>query len=126
MSTLEVVGGVLVVLGGLCAFTGGVGLLRFPDFYTRTHAAGLTDALGAGLILLGLLLHVEDWHAAVRVLAILLFMWLTGPTASHALAQAARNDDLAPWRYQDGRRGSRAGRGAARPGRQRRGQREAR
>lgn len=96
MNVLEIIGGVLVVVGGLFAFTGGVGLLRFPDFYTRTHAASLTDAVGAALILLGLLMYVDDWQAAVRVVAILLFMLVTGPTATHALAQAARNDGVRP------------------------------
>ncbi len=48
----------LILLGGVAfALIGSVGLLRMPDFYTRLHAAGITDTLGAGLILLGLMLH---------------------------------------------------------------------
>lgn len=94
---LDFVSGLLLVAGGLFAISGGVGLFRFPDFYTRVHAAGLTDSAGAGLILLGLLLQVSDWGTAVRLVLILLFMLLTGPTATQALAQAARRDRVRVW-----------------------------
>jgi multicomponent Na+:H+ antiporter subunit G len=85
---------VLLAAGALFVLSGGVGLLRFPDFYTRIHAAGLTDSAGAGLILLGLLLQVGTWQTAVRLLIIMFFMILTGPTATHVLAQAARRDGV--------------------------------
>lgn len=82
-----------VLGGGLFSVIGGVGLLRMPDFYTRTHAAGLTDTMGATLILLGLAIH----HASVsgldlvvaKLVIILLFLYLTSPTAGHALVKAA-------------------------------------
>lgn len=89
--------GVLVVIGALVVLSGGIGLLRLPDFYTRTHAVGLTDTTGVGLILLGLLLQTPDWGVAVRLLLILLFLVLTSPTATHALAQAARKDRVHVW-----------------------------
>jgi len=89
---LDVLSGALVVAGCVFAISGGVGLLRFPDFYTRAHAGGLTDAAGGTLLLLGLLLQVEGWQSAVRLVLILLFMLVTSPTAAHALAQAARRD----------------------------------
>jgi multicomponent Na+:H+ antiporter subunit G len=94
MIIIEVVSGVLLAAGALFVVSGAVGLLRFPDFYTRTHAAGVTDSAGAGLILLGLLLQVSSWQTAVRLLIILFFMALTSPTATHALAQAARRDGV--------------------------------
>ena len=94
MTTIDVLGGVLLAAGALFVLSGGVGLLRFPDFYTRIHAAGLTDSAGAGLILLGLLLQVSTWQTAVRLLIILSFMALTNPTATHVLAQAARRDGV--------------------------------
>lgn len=96
-AVLDGVSGVLVVLGGLIVLSGSVGLLRLPDFYTRIHAAGLTDTAGAGLILAGLLLRVPDWGVAVRLVLILLFLLLTSPTATHTLAQAARRDRVRPW-----------------------------
>ena len=97
-SLISQAGGVLLLAGGVFALSGGLGLLRFPDFYTRIHAAGLTDTAGAGLILVGLLLHAPNWQAAVRLMLILLFMVLTGPTATQALAQAARRDGVRVWR----------------------------
>jgi multicomponent Na+:H+ antiporter subunit G len=89
---IEIASGVLVLAGCALVLSGGVGLLRFPDFYTRTHAGSLTDTAGAGLLLTGLLLRVEGWESAIRLVLIFLFMMLTGPTAAHALAQAARRD----------------------------------
>lgn len=94
---LDAVSGVLVVLGALTVLSGGVGILRLPDFYTRVHAAGLTDTAGAGLIILGLLLRVPDAGVAVRLVLILLFLLVTSPTATHTLAQAARRDRLRAW-----------------------------
>nr|WP_262928516.1 monovalent cation/H(+) antiporter subunit G [Streptomyces sp. TRM68416] len=90
--------------GALAVLTGAVGLLRFPDFYTRIHAAGITDSAGAGLILLGLLLRVDAWSTAVRLLIIVLFLALTGPTATHSLAHAARRDGVQMWQEGDPRR----------------------
>ena len=95
MIALDWLGGALIGIGALFAFTGGVGLLRFPDFFTRTHAAGITDTAGTGLILLGLLLQ-SDWASGVRLVLILLFTLFTSPTAAHALAQSALRDGLKP------------------------------
>ncbi|TDD35279.1 sodium:proton antiporter [Actinomadura sp. KC06] len=89
---IDAASGALLLAGCALVVSGGVGLLRFPDFYTRTHAGSLTDTAGASLLILGLLLQVESWQSAVRLVLILLFMMLTGPTAAHALAQAARRD----------------------------------
>lgn len=90
--TVDLVSGLLVAAGCVLVFSSGVGLLRFPDFYTRTHAASLADAGGAGLLLLGLLVQADGWENAIRIVLVLVFMMLTGPTAVHALAQAARRD----------------------------------
>jgi multicomponent Na+:H+ antiporter subunit G len=83
----------LVLIGGvLFALIAGVGLLRLPDFYTRLHAAGVTDTLGAGLILLGLMLQAGWTLVTVKLLLILLLLWFTGVTATHALVRAALAD----------------------------------
>lgn len=95
MSPLEIASGVLLIAGAAFSFTGGVGLHRFGDFYTRTHAASITDSAGAGLILLGLLL-VSDWASGVRLVLILVFLLFTSPTATHALAQSALRDGIRP------------------------------
>lgn len=98
MIVLDILSGILLAAGAVFLVSGAVGLLRFPDFYTRTHAAGITDSAGAGLILLGLLPHVTGWEVAVRLLIILLFLVVTAPTATHLLAHAARRDGVAIWK----------------------------
>ena len=91
------IGSWLLLMGG-CFFciVGGIGMLRLPDFYTRTHAAGMTDTLGAPLILLGLTLQATDWMVVVKLLLVQLFLFLTSPTAGHALVRAAFSHHLQP------------------------------
>lgn len=93
---LDVLSWLAIIVGSFFAFTGAVGLLRLPDFYTRMHAAGITDTLGAGLILLGLLLQSGFTIAAIKIVLIFVFMMVTGPTATHALAKAALHGRLEP------------------------------
>ena len=85
---------VCLVGGGLFSLIGGIGLLRMPDFYTRTHAASLTDTLGATLILLGLAIHNGIDLVTVKLAIIFLFLFLTSPTAAHALVKAAYSKGL--------------------------------
>lgn len=101
---LDIVTGVLLAIGSLLVLSGGIGLLRLPDFYTRIHAAGLTDSAGATFILFGLLLQVPDWGVAVRLGLIVIFLLLTGPTATHVLAKAARKDNVHVWMAGEKRR----------------------
>ena len=96
-SVLGIVSGVALGLGALLLISGSVGLLRFPDFYTRMHAAGVTDTLAATLTILGLML-ISGWNLVlVKLGLILLFILFTGPTATHALAKAARHGRLEPF-----------------------------
>jgi multicomponent Na+:H+ antiporter subunit G len=86
----------LLVTGGFFVFVGGVGALRMPDFYTRMHAAGITDTLGTILVLAGVIVQAGLSLAAVKLLAIGVFLLLTAPTAAYALANAARLSGLRP------------------------------
>lgn len=86
---VEVVSWILLVTGGLFCVLGGVGILRFPDFYTRTHAASITDTLGAGLMLSGLMLQGGLSIPTAKLAMLLLFTLLASPTAAHALVKAA-------------------------------------
>jgi multicomponent Na+:H+ antiporter subunit G len=104
MTVVDVCSGVLLAVGSIFVLTGGLGLLRFPDFYTRIHAVGITDPVGTGLILLGLMLRADTWNVVARLLIILLFLALTSPTATHILAHAARRDGLQAWREGEPRR----------------------
>ena len=79
----------MLTAGGLFVLVGGIGALRMPDLYTRIHAASLTDSLGPILILGGLALQAGWSLETAKLLLILLFMMITGPTATYALANAA-------------------------------------
>jgi multicomponent Na+:H+ antiporter subunit G len=95
-SVLDILSWILLLAGAFFVFTGAVGLLRLPEFFTRIHSAGVTDTLGAGLMLAGMLLQSGSWIVAVKLILIFLFMVITGPTATHALAKAALHGGLIP------------------------------
>ena len=92
----DIISSVLLVLGSFLLLTSGVGLLRFPDVYSRIHATGLSETMGAGLILAALMLQAESLIVFAKLLFILLFLWLTSPTASHTLVRAAQHGRLHP------------------------------
>lgn len=85
-----------LLTGGLFCAIGALGLLRFPDFYTRMHAASVTDTVGAALILLGLILQAGVTLVAAKLVMIGLLLYFTGPVAGHALAKAAMKRGLLP------------------------------
>jgi multicomponent Na+:H+ antiporter subunit G len=87
--TLEIASWICLTVGSAFCVIGGVGLLRLPDLYTRTHAASITDTLGAGLLLVGLALQAGLSLVSVKLLMVYGFMLITGPAASHALVKAA-------------------------------------
>jgi multicomponent Na+:H+ antiporter subunit G len=95
-AALDLASWIALVAGGLFCLVGGVGVLRMPDFYTRVHAASVTDILGAGLVLLGLFLQAGWSLAAVKLLVIGLLIFFTSPAATHALAKAALGRGLEP------------------------------
>ena len=86
-----------VISGVFLIFTGTLGILRLPDFYTRLHAAGITDTLGAELLLVAMMLQAGWSIATVKLLMISLFVFFTSPTATHALANAANAVGLRPF-----------------------------
>jgi len=100
VSPVDIATLVLLVSGAAFCVVGGVGVLRMPDFYTRTHAASIPDTLGAGLILVGLMLQGGGWIVTVKLVFVLALLLLTGPTASHALVKAAHASGLA-WKGED-------------------------
>ncbi|MBT3700759.1 MAG: monovalent cation/H(+) antiporter subunit G [Alphaproteobacteria bacterium] len=86
---LDVLSWILLLGGGFFVFVGGLGLFRMPDFYTRVHAASLTDTMGAGMILIGLMLQAGWTLNSGKLMMILVFIFFTSPTSTHALAKAA-------------------------------------
>jgi multicomponent Na+:H+ antiporter subunit G len=86
---VDITSWLLLSVGGVFVFIGGLGALRMPDLYTRMHAASVTDTMGPALIIFGIILQAGFTLASVKLVAILLFLLLTGPTASNALASAS-------------------------------------
>mgnify|MGYP001241046500 FL=1 len=94
---LDILGWVCLLSGSAIILVGGIGLLRLPDFYSRAHAASMTDTLGAALVIVGMMIEA-GWSLNLGRLAfILIFLLFTSPTASHALAHSALVSGLKPW-----------------------------
>jgi multicomponent Na+:H+ antiporter subunit G len=96
MIVIDIFSWVAMVAGVIFLFAGGIGLLRFPEFYTRCHASGVTDTGATILILTGLMLQAEPGLITVKILLILIFLFFTSPTATHALAHAAYTGGMRP------------------------------
>ena len=93
---LDVFSWILLLSGSAFVLIGGIGIMRLPDLYTRMHAASLTDTLGTLLILGGIMLQAGLTLASIKLAAIAMFLLLTGPTATYALANAALLAGLLP------------------------------
>lgn len=94
-----------ILAGTFFFFTGTIGFLRFPDFYSRMHATGKCDTLGALLCLTGLALYNLSWGnilVSIKLMLIAVFVFLTSPTATHALLRGAFDSEVEPW-TKDGR-----------------------
>jgi len=93
----EIAVAVLVAGGAFFALVAAVALLRLPDIYTRTHGASKSDTLGAGLALAAVALTFGAEISTVKAALLILFMFLTNPTAAHAIARAAADQGIDPW-----------------------------
>jgi multicomponent Na+:H+ antiporter subunit G len=97
---------VLILLGSFFTIVGGIGLLRMPEVFTRMHAASVTDTLGAGFLLFGLMLQAGFSLVTLKLAFILGLIFFLGPVVTHALAQAALHEKIEPVLTED-RRGRR-------------------
>jgi multicomponent Na+:H+ antiporter subunit G len=88
--------GVAVVIGLALMAGGALGLLRFPDLYTRLHAASASDVVGSTIIVIGLAIAAPDWSIALRLLLLAALIAALGPTLTQLVAQAAHAAGLAP------------------------------
>ncbi|MGZ8259171.1 MAG: monovalent cation/H(+) antiporter subunit G [Caldimonas sp.] len=95
-SLVAVLSWLCLIAGGFFCLVGAAGLLRMPDFYTRMHAASVIETLGAGLILLGLMLQAGLTLIAVKLLFVGVLIFFASPTATHALARAAMARGVTP------------------------------
>jgi len=96
MIFFEILSWIFIVAGALLGIAGGIGMHRFPDFYSRLHAAGTTDTLCAASFLIGLAMQTGVSIASLKLLLIFAFMFFSSPTAAHSLANAALLGGLKP------------------------------
>lgn len=95
-ASIDALSWICLVGGGFFCVVGAVGMLRMPDFYTRMHAASVIETLGAGLILVGLMLQAGFTLVAVKLMIVGMLIFFASPTATHALARAAMARGLKP------------------------------
>ncbi|MEW6416352.1 MAG: monovalent cation/H(+) antiporter subunit G, partial [Pseudomonadota bacterium] len=98
MSLAETLSLVLLLAGAVFFLAGTVGLLRFPDVYTRLHALAKADNLGLGLVVLGLLLRAPGWATGIKLVLVWLLALAASATVGFLIARRARRHGIAPWR----------------------------
>ncbi len=105
MTIQEIIAVALLLAGAFFMFVGSLGLIRLPDFFSRTHAAGMTDTLGIMLMLGGLAVY-EGWSLiSAKLVAIIIFVAIVNPVTVHALAKAALEYGIKPQLRNDDRKG---------------------
>ena len=96
MTPLEIVATVFVVVGTFFGLVATVGIIRLPDLYSRLHAASKSDTLGSVLSLAGLAIVLGLTTESMKLLFLLVFLFVTSPTAAHAIARAAKEEEVEP------------------------------
>ncbi len=91
-------------LGSAFVVIGAIGMVRMPDLYTRMHAASVTETLGAGLLIIGMMLQAGLTLNLLKLVFLLALLFFTGPVVTHALAQAALHEGVQPLLSEDRRR----------------------
>ena len=98
---MVILGCILIAIGLLFFLGTTIGLLRFPDFYSRMHAAGKGDTLSTVLILLGCIVLTQggmSWLLGLKILLIINFIFIGSPTATHAMMDAGKKAGAKPWK----------------------------
>ncbi len=94
---------IFILAGLFFFFVGVVGVLRFPDFYARLHAAGKADSIAAVLVIIGVALYnlqefnIGNLLVSIKIMLIAVFIYVASPTATHALTKAALVAGVEPW-----------------------------
>ena len=86
---VEVLSWLCILIGSFLLLTGSLGLIRLPDFWSRLHGASISDTGGVLFLILGMMLQVTTIWVFFKLLAIAIFIFISSPTASHAIANAA-------------------------------------
>jgi multicomponent Na+:H+ antiporter subunit G len=104
---VDIAGWIFITLGSFFTLVGAFGLLRMPEVFTRMHAASVTDTLGVGLLIAGMILQAGFSLVALKLVFLLVLFLFTAPVVTHALAQACLHDGNHPMLSHD-RRGKRS------------------
>jgi multicomponent Na+:H+ antiporter subunit G len=98
MYSIDIISTVFMAVGAFFMITGALGLLRFPDFYTRLHATGKCDTLGEVLIIFGCMLYQGWSFITIKLFFLILFIFIANPVGTHAIMKAAYVTGVKPWR----------------------------
>ena len=98
---VEILSWALISAGSFFVIVGAIGVYRFPDFWTRLHAASVAESAGVILLLTGMMVQAGWGLIAVKLLIIGVFLFITGPTSTHAVANAALVSGLRPKNFDD-------------------------
>jgi len=98
MTIIDYISVILLVAGAFFFLAGTLGLLRFPDVYTRLHALTKADNLGLGLTVTGLILQLESWLVAGKLLLIWILILLAGASVAHLIAKGALRRKVRLWK----------------------------
>ena len=101
MDIRTLITGILIALGCFFIVVASIGIVRFPDFYSRMHPAGKSDTLGQMLVLTGLMVYEGLSLVSIKLFIIIIFIFIVNPTATHALAKAAYVSDVKPWEKEE-------------------------
>lgn len=96
--------GLCVAVGLFFTFVSATGIIRLPDVFSRAHTASQADTLGAGFALAAVALTIGWESTTVKTILLLVFIFVTNPTAAHAIARAAYEEGIEPWTTGDERR----------------------
>jgi len=100
---LDAASWVLILSGSFFVVVSAIGLIRMPELFTRMHAASVSDTLGAGLLLAGMMLQIEFGLTTLKLAFIFVLILFTSPVVTHALAQAALHEKILPSLAEDRR-----------------------
>ncbi|KHE92273.1 MAG: monovalent cation/H(+) antiporter subunit G [Candidatus Scalindua rubra] len=98
MDIRTIIAGVFLGIGGFFIIVTAIGIVRFPDFYSRLHPAGKADTIGQALVLIALMIYEGFSLISVKLMIIVIFIFIASPTATHAVAQAAYLKGVVPWK----------------------------
>ncbi|MGB5398162.1 MAG: monovalent cation/H(+) antiporter subunit G [Gammaproteobacteria bacterium] len=98
MNLNDYITAVLLITGAVFFFAGTLGLLRFPDVFTRLHALTKADNVGLGLMVAGLVVQAESWAVAAKLVLIWLLVLLAGASVAHLISRGALRRGIQPWK----------------------------